>query len=311
MSEIILHHYPISPFAEKIRAIFGFKGIEWRSVIIPMLLPKPDLLCLTGGYRRTPVMQIGNDVYCDTQLIARVLEERWPEPALFPAGEDFSAETLGLWADSAFFQCAMAVAQQPEGIVRIFDGWSDEQIAAFRADRARMREGATLHRPPLAEARTQLGIYLRRIELQLADGRDFLFGYEASIVDFSVYHPVWFLLRGFPDALKGFANIDRWFVRMTEFGNGRAMDMSPAEAIEVAKRTAPSTLDRRFHQEGREFASGDKVEVVPTDYAFDPTVGEIVMFDANEVAIYRRDERAGEVLVHFPRQGFVIRKLEG
>ena len=73
---MILHHYPTSPFAEKIRLIFGHKRIDWQEVIIPMVMPKPDLMPLTGGYRKTPVLQIGADVYCDTALICDVLEDR-------------------------------------------------------------------------------------------------------------------------------------------------------------------------------------------------------------------------------------------
>jgi glutathione S-transferase len=48
-------------------------------------MPKPDLLALTGGYRRTPNLQIGADIYCDTALIARVLDELQPSPTLYPA----------------------------------------------------------------------------------------------------------------------------------------------------------------------------------------------------------------------------------
>src|SRR5689334_19212590 len=36
--------------------------------------PRPELMPMTGGYRRTPVLQIGADIYCDTQLILRVLK---------------------------------------------------------------------------------------------------------------------------------------------------------------------------------------------------------------------------------------------
>ena len=64
---IILHHFDQSPFSEKIRLIFGLKSIAWRSVRISRIMPRPDLMPLTGGYRRTPVMQIGADIYCDTQ----------------------------------------------------------------------------------------------------------------------------------------------------------------------------------------------------------------------------------------------------
>ena len=84
MSQLILHHYPTSPFAEKIRLIFGYKKLAWHSVIIPRIMPKPDLTALTGGYRRTPVMQIGADIYCDTALIADLLEKIAPAPSLYP-----------------------------------------------------------------------------------------------------------------------------------------------------------------------------------------------------------------------------------
>ena len=72
--DLILHHFDASPFAEKVRLILGFKGLAWRSVQIPMAMPKPDVVALTGGYRKTPLLQIGADIYCDTALIARVLD---------------------------------------------------------------------------------------------------------------------------------------------------------------------------------------------------------------------------------------------
>ena len=81
--ELILHHYDRSPFSEKVRLIFGLKRLEWRSVVQPMVLPKPALTPLTGGLRRIPVLQIGADVYCDTNLIAAELDRRFPDPPLF------------------------------------------------------------------------------------------------------------------------------------------------------------------------------------------------------------------------------------
>ena len=74
MTELILHHYPQSPVSEKVRVVLGLKGLSWRSVEIPRLPPKPDLMPLTGGYRMTPVMQLGADVYCDSQCIIREIE---------------------------------------------------------------------------------------------------------------------------------------------------------------------------------------------------------------------------------------------
>ena len=84
MTDLILHHFATSPFSEKVRIAFGIKRLPWKSVQIPSIMPKPDLMPLTGGYRRTPVLQIGADIYCDTQLIMLELEKRAPQPPLLP-----------------------------------------------------------------------------------------------------------------------------------------------------------------------------------------------------------------------------------
>ena len=107
MSDLILHHYPTSPFSEKVRLILGYKQLSWQSVIIPRIMPKPDVLALTGGYRRTPFLQIGADIYCDTALICEVLEQRAPTPSLFPDGVKGVARVLAQWADGTLFWAAM------------------------------------------------------------------------------------------------------------------------------------------------------------------------------------------------------------
>src|SRR6188768_244952 len=114
MSELILHHYPTSLFAEKARLLLGFKGLSWHSVKISPVMPKPDLTALTGGYRRTPVLQIGADVYCDTALIARVLEALAPTPTLFPDGAP-TAPVLAQWADFTLFWSVIPYTMQPAG----------------------------------------------------------------------------------------------------------------------------------------------------------------------------------------------------
>jgi glutathione S-transferase len=130
MSDLILHHYPTSPFAEKIRLIFGFKQLAWRSVIIPMIMPKPDLTALTGGYRRTPVLQIGADIYCDTALICDVLEHIAPQPntTLYPEAVKGVARIVAQWADSALFTAAMAYNFQPDGAAQVFAGAPAEVV---------------------------------------------------------------------------------------------------------------------------------------------------------------------------------------
>jgi glutathione S-transferase len=129
--EIIFHHYWTSPFSEKIRLVFGLKKLKWRSVEIPNMMPKPDLLPLTGGYRKTPVMQIGADIYCDTQIIIRELERRYPEPSLFPHGTGLSYG-LAFWADRIFFMPTVGV---------VFGEIGESVPEAFKNDRAAMSGG--------------------------------------------------------------------------------------------------------------------------------------------------------------------------
>jgi glutathione S-transferase len=76
MSLPILHHYDASPYTQRVLKMLGIKRLRWVSVRTPMLPPKDDLVALTGGYRGTPVLQIGADVYVDSQRIARELERR-------------------------------------------------------------------------------------------------------------------------------------------------------------------------------------------------------------------------------------------
>src|ERR1700687_2967631 len=127
MSEIILHHYPMSPYAEKVRLAFGLKGISWRSVHIPNMMPKPDLMPLTGGYRKTPVMQIGADIYCDSQIIVRELERRFPSPTV--AVDKGLSFALGFWSDRPFFQATVPL---------IFGEVGPMIPEAFKKDREQM-----------------------------------------------------------------------------------------------------------------------------------------------------------------------------
>ena len=113
MSDLILHHFDTSPFSEKVRLILGWKQLAWRSVTVPVMLPKPDVVALTGGYRRTPFLQMGADVYCDTALMCRVIDARAPEPPLYPAAATGMQHVLAQWADTALFWAAIPYTMQP------------------------------------------------------------------------------------------------------------------------------------------------------------------------------------------------------
>jgi len=167
MSDLILHHYATSPFSEKARLMLGYKGLAWQSVNIPRIMPKPDVLALTGGYRRTPFLQVGADIYCDTALICDVLEHRQPSPPLYPEHHKGVARVLAQWADTTLFWAAMAYSLSPKGAAALFAGQPPEAAQAFAADRAAMRGGMTGLRP--GDATAALRSYLRRLSTMVEE----------------------------------------------------------------------------------------------------------------------------------------------
>ncbi|AKJ99137.1 glutathione S-transferase [Pseudomonas sp. Cab53] len=308
MSELILHHYPTSPFAEKARLLLGFKGLSWRSVHIPPMMPKPDLTALTGGYRKTPVLQVGADVYCDTSLIARRLEQEKASPALFPEGREMIAASFAAWADSVVFQHAVSLVFQPESIAMRFAKLSPEAIKAFIADRAGLFSGGSATRLAAEQAKHQWPTIMARLEQQLQrEEGDFLLG-EPSIADFAMAHPLWFL-KGTPvtsPLVDAYPAVSAWLARVLGFGHGAASEMSAEQALDVARNATPAALPEESFEEPNGFALGQRVAIAATDYGVDPVAGELVFAGRETLILRREDERAGVVHVHFPRLGFKL-----
>jgi len=305
MSELILHHYATSPFSEKVRLVLGMKGLRWRAVTVPVIMPKPDVVALTGGYRRTPFMQIGADIYCDSSLMCGVIDRMAPEPPLYPASLAGIAEIVAQWADTTLFWTAVPFTMQPAGAAHLFAGAPPEALKAFGADRAAMNP--SLRRAPVGDARAALAAYLDRLAALLDDGRKYLLGNIASIADVSAAHSIWFMRRAPPIAalLAPYPGIVAWFERVAAFGHGESTSMGSDEAIAVAARAkshAPASVAA-----AQPFAAGTEVSITAADYAHDEIVGTIVGLDDDEAVIARDDPRAGRVHVHFPRIGFHIK----
>ncbi|MGR4038456.1 glutathione S-transferase family protein [Pseudomonas sp. 910_21] len=308
MSELILHHYPTSPFAEKARLLLGFKGLSWRSVKISPVMPKPDLTALTGGYRKTPVLQVGADIYCDTALIARRLEQEKASPALFPEGQEMISATFAAWVDSVVFQHAVTLVFQPESAVARFGKLPPEAVKAFMADRAALFSGGSASRLPLEVAKHQWPTIMTRLEQQLQrEPGDFLFG-EPSIADIALAHPLWFL-KGTPvtaPLVDAYPAVAAWLARVLGFGHGSFTEMSAEEALEVSRSATPAALPDEPFVDPNGFAAGQQVVIAATDYGVDPVAGELLFAGTEELILRREDSRAGVVHVHFPRLGFRI-----
>ncbi|MBC7611237.1 MAG: glutathione S-transferase family protein [Polaromonas sp.] len=307
MADLIIHHYPDSPFAEKVRLILGYKKLAWKSVIIPSISPKPDLVALTGGYRKTPVLQIGADIYCDTALICDVLEHVQPEPSIYPEPSKGMGRTLAHWADNTLFWTAMAFNTQPKGLAQMFGSAPPEAARAFGEDRKAMNIGVARLRP--ADAAAAYKSYLRRIS-DMLDDWPFLLGDVPCIADFAMYHPLWFTRHRtsvLAEVMDNTPAVVEWMDRMAAIGHGEIEKYRAAEAIAQAVVATPAVLRDDLFQDDHGIALGSRVTVSSDSFGPEPTEGELIAATRMHFTLRRNDERAGLVHVHFPRIGYQLK----
>ncbi len=312
MTEIILHHYPDSPFSEKIRLILAYKKLSYQSVNIPVIMPKPLLIPLTGGYRRTPVMQIGADIYCDTALISRVIDHLQPNDSLYPIGQTALISTFAEWTDTAFFRLAVAMAFQPSALANNPLFQDPERAAAFAADRAQLVKGGQSLSVPFEIANGQFLAHLQQLDRQLADGRKFLLGDAPCIADFSTYHCIWFIYKNvvLRDLFKPFKNLLSWRAHMEALGPAASTELGGEAAIEIARTSQPMVVEKTTGLNPDKINLGQRVIVMPTDYGLDPVEGDLVVSSLEEIAVARSHESTGDLVVHFPRCGFQVKLAE-
>ncbi len=301
MSQLILHHFDPSPFAEKIRLVFGLKQLAWRSVTIPMIMPKPLLTALTGGYRKTPVLQIGADIYCDTSLIAQELETRFPVPSLFPDGNAGLSLALSYWSNASFFNpgagLAMGINEElPEAILK------DRREFFNFMDFSRLKE-------ELPHLYSQVLAHVELLEQQLADGRQYLLGQTPGWADINAWFVLWMVRGNVPpikDMLQPYQKLSAWEQRMTAIGHGERHDMEADEAIAIAKASSAGGGEGVEPQDPLQLQAGDEVIVEPDDYGKVPVHGRLLSLNRQKLSIRRETPETGEINVHFPRAGFRI-----
>jgi glutathione S-transferase len=299
MSDLILHHYWQSPYADKIRRLLGFKGLDWKSVIIPMVMPKPDLTCLTNGYRKTPVLQIGADIYCDTDLIARTIDRLHPDPPLFPDDTEALSMMLGPWQQELFYLC-----------VRVAGASAPVFPPGFIEDRATMVEVPLTREKVIRDApahKEQLRAKLTLLDSHLGS-RKFVLGDSASLADFSFHHPVnaLNLIPQTQPILAPYEHLRAWMGRVEAFGFGNLTEIESEEAVEAARTATPIAKGRADAGEPNGLKPGDRVEVVHENFGNDPVTGELVSSDVYEIAVRHRNERVGEIVVHLPREHYRV-----
>lgn len=306
-TEIILHNYPQSPVAEKVRVALGTKGLAWRDVEIPRLPPKPMLTALTGGYRRTPVMQIGADIFCDSQCIMRELDRRQPSPPLMPTSDAGLMWCLSRWTDGALFDLAVKLVLGSAG---------DKLPQDFAEDRGRLylgenwAQGLKQANAQLPHLVAQMRAPLAWLNAQLDDGRAFLLGANPGAIDAQIYHVVWFMRGrwdGGPSMLSEFPALLRWEDSVRALGHGSSSAMSPEEAIACAKRLEPVATAGVAPHDPQDLRVGQHVSISPdVDGGEQPVAGKLRFADAESIVVERFSDEVGTICVHFPRAGYRI-----
>ncbi len=301
---LILHQYEISPFSEKVRVAFAIKGLSWRACNQPSIMPKPELVRLTGGYRRIPVLQVGADLYFDSLYIIEELERRFPQsPSAFAGSGVGVARAFSQWTDGPLFM----------GLVGLLFGGEWKVDQAFLDDRSALM-GQPFDPNQFAAAKPALTFQLRQqldlLERQLADGRAFLTGERADAIDAAVYCQIIFARWGGGAAaaiIDGFSRLCAWEARVKALGHGqREADVDREAAIAIAEGSIPAPIV----QTGSDgtFAPGDAVAVKLHDANSPRLVGELLRVDLNSFSIKPNRSEPGQIHIHMPRSAGSLEK---
>lgn len=311
---VFLHHYPASPFSEKIRLMLGYLGVPWQSVEISSVMPRPLLMPLTGGYRKTPTLQIGANVFCDTNVITEGLVRHSGDDTLLRRG--FVVRRTAEWADTTLFRIGVAMNFRPEAAAAFMSQLPPADIEAFMADRAQLTGDTPMVTVSAEAALMNFQAYLTQLEKSLRGA--FLFGEAPSAADFAVYHGLWFVNQNAVNAplIEPYAAVGEWMQRIAAFGHGEVtvvsgeVALAAASAAEPIAPELPSSIHSSINSSINGAEIGSQVQVTPTDYGKIPVIGKLVAASAEEIVLERQDEQAGRVMTHFPTIGFELKPAD-
>jgi glutathione S-transferase len=301
MQDLILYHYSMSPFAEKMRTMLGYTGIPWQSVTVREMPPRKVLSILAGGYRKVPVAQIGADVFCDTRIISDELALISGKPELSLAGQPQEIIDFVRKTDlEIFFACVMS-ASDKRMLKKLIKETSLWNAFLFLRDRMAMGKSSRVRTARGPKAKAVVLEHMALMEQMLAN--DFLFGDQPCIADFSAYHGLWFVTElGEKPWIEDYPKVKDWLSRMKAFGHGSPRQIKDKQGLDIAKAASPRPVESTNEHE----LTGQPVVVAPDDYGRDPVTGTLVLADDQRIVLSRQHKRVGEVHVHFPRQGFTI-----
>ncbi len=303
MQPLILHHYELSPFSKKIRAIFGYTQLPWQSAITKEMPPRPVLSHLTGGYRKIPVAQQGADVFCDTRIICAEIAAITQKQELDVFTSEQAIQDFVSVADSQAFFAGLTQTLTWKMNKIVLQSMSLKDVYLFLKDRIAMGRSMNTQLQSPKQSKIFFSQYLQQLENQLET--DFLFGDKPTIADFSAYHILW-LIRAKAEnkQLAQYTRLNQWLDSMDGFGEGPATPMDPQAALSTALNSEPRAIpsDQKQHPD-----VGKTVTIAPSDYGLNPSQGVLEASSDYRWIISREDSQVGRVHVHFPKQGFELK----
>ncbi|KAI9280755.1 hypothetical protein BY458DRAFT_500290 [Sporodiniella umbellata] len=314
---VILHWYSASPFSQKVAWALNYKKVDYKLVVTPMIEPRPERRPIDGGYRKTPVLQIGNHTFCDSKIIFAELEKRFPEPSFYPLGPQGEStkvltNSLARWLDNSLFMSV--VTQLP---VAVLDDDLLKDRAAFSGkslDREMMKNISPLLRPALS---SELVMLQKLVSERTQDGKKWALGIdEPSLLDFHIAMISWFTaslagieyLKKTAPLLAGHLEKTLAVAKYDDLDD--KAELEPTDAIEVTKNEKFDLVQPK-HDGTLPLPLGELVAVIPTDTGMVPSVGKLVHSTIEETVIEHHNKDYGTtVFIHFPTIGFMVTPLQ-
>ncbi|MFO7993122.1 MAG: glutathione S-transferase family protein [Marinobacter sp.] len=302
MQDFILYHYAMSPFSEKIRVMLGYADLTWQSVTVREMPPRPILSILAGGYRKVPVAQNGADIFCDSRAIADEIVRLSGKTELSLAGQPREIIDFVHTTDLEVFLACVIAASDGRMLKKLVRDTSLLHALRFLKDRISMGRKSRVKALRGPQAKKKVIAHISNMESMLNE--DFLFGSSPCVADFSAYHGLWFVcdLAGKP-WLRDYPKVTAWMERMKAFGHGQFREITADQALDIARTATPRVIETA----SEDSLTGHKVEVAPDDYGREPVTGKLVFADGHALVLERSHARVGQVHVHFPARGFVLR----
>ena len=298
-ANLILHHYDISPFSQKAQKMMGLKGLAWQSVEMPMIAPKPDVEQLTGGYRGTPVLQIGADVFIDNWMIARAIDQFAADGPLINARGALVDAALYAWGERLFtplLHSALAT-------------YKSRWDADFLADRKQVFPDVDFDTLEMADPdrRSQVSAYLGAVQAQLERGGSFLGGTQADSGDIHAWGMVWMIYSALPDLVpfvEALPELVAWYQRVEVLGIGVREDVTIEVAWDAIRSGYTQRLPDTLAEEPLSEWLGQAVHVSAGSADRGSVAGRLLAVDHEQVVLAVEPLPGFEAQVWFPRFGY-------